>query len=63
MHTTDLIKTNETQTKLKLCLVPIKFEGKCEGNKKRGKLKRKKKNERKENRFKANKIVLFTSSN
>ena len=43
MHTIDLIKTKETKTKLKLCLVPIKFEGKCEGNKKRGKLKRKKK--------------------
>ena len=34
MHTIDLIKTKETKTKLKLCLVPIKFEGKCEGNKK-----------------------------
>ena len=43
MHTIDLIKTNDTKTKLRLCLVPIKFEGKCEGKKKRGKLKRKKK--------------------
>ena len=57
MHTIDLIKTNDTKTKLRLCLVPIKFEGKCEGKKKRGKLKRKKKN-----RFKVNKIFLFTSS-
>ena len=49
MHTIDLIKNNETKTKLKLCLVPIKFEGKCEGNKKIGKLKRKK--EMKENKI------------
>ena len=49
MHTIDLIKTKETKTKLKLCLVPIKFEGKCEGNKKIGKLKRKK--EMKENKI------------
>ena len=57
MHTTDLIKTNETQTKLKLCLVPIKFEGKCEGNKKRGKLKRKKK--MKENKIDSKSIKYF----